>query len=104
MRDLREVEQIVKALVPYGPERIILFGSAARGDGDEYSDVDLILIKRTDKRFVERLIEAGSYLGSRLRADIFVYTPEEFQLMQDEENPFIELALRDARVVYEKAP
>ena len=32
------VDQIVKDLLPYGPEKIILFGSAARGDGDEYSD------------------------------------------------------------------
>ena len=87
MPDSCEVEQIVKALVPYRPERIILFGSAARGDTDEYSDVDLILIKRTDKRFVERLVEAGSYLSSHLRADLSVYTPEESSLCRTRKTP-----------------
>ena len=43
------VDQIVKDLIPYDVERIILFGSAARGDTDEYSDVDLVIIKKTAK-------------------------------------------------------
>ena len=53
------LDEIVRILLDqYGPiEKIILFGSAARGDDDEYSDLDLILIKETSKRFVERLVE-----------------------------------------------
>ncbi len=99
-----QIDQIVKDLLPYGPERIILFGSAARGDADEYSDIDIIVIKRTDTRFVLRLVEAGSYISLSLRVDVFVYTPEEFQAMIEEENPFIENVLRDGIVIYEKAP
>ena len=99
-----QVDQLVKDLLPYGPEKIILFGSAARGDTDEYSDIDAIVIKGTDQRFVQRLVEAGSYVSSAVNVDIFVYMPDEFETMIEEETPFIQSALRDGRVVYEKAP
>lgn len=96
---MRNVDELVKTIVEgYGPvEKILLFGSAARGDADEYSDVDLIIIKRTTERFVRRL---QSVPLLPVAADIFVYTPEEFQEMQEQENPFILGALQDAVVVY----
>jgi len=96
------LERAVNGLMGYEPEKIILFGSAARGDTDEYSDLDLIVIKKTDKRFVERLVEAGSFIPLELSVDILVYTPEEFQAMIEEGNPFIEEALKDGKVLYKK--
>lgn len=96
------ISRVIDGLVAYGPEKIILFGSAARGETDEYSDLDLIVIKKTDKRFVERLAEVGSYISPEIDVDILVYTPEEFQSMIDEGNPFIEEALKDGKVLYEK--
>ena len=96
------VDGLVKDLLPYSPEKIILFGSAARGDADEYSDLDVIVIKETDRRFVQRLVDAGALVSSPRHVDIFVYTPDELEAMIEEENPFIESALRDGKVVYEK--
>ena len=95
------LDEIVRILVDqYGPiEKIILFGSFARGDTDEYSDLDLILIKRTTKRFVERLLEVPLL---PVHADVFVYTPEEFEQMRENENPFILSAIESARVLYER--
>jgi HEPN domain-containing protein/predicted nucleotidyltransferase len=87
----------------YDPEKIILFGSAARGDTDEYSDLDLIVIKQSNKRFVERLVEVTAYLPRDTAVDVLVYTPQEFQAMQEEGNPFIEQALSDGIVLYDKA-
>ena len=49
------ITQLVLALKAYNPERIILFGSGARGDTDEYSDLDIAIIKETDERFLDRL-------------------------------------------------
>ena len=98
------VKRVIKCLLAYDPEKIILFGSMARGDADEYSDIDLILIKKTETRFVQRLVEAGSYIPLDLSVDIFVYTPEEFQVMVENENPFIEQALKDGVTIYEKTP
>ncbi|HHT9125614.1 MAG TPA: nucleotidyltransferase domain-containing protein [Candidatus Brocadiia bacterium] len=93
------VDEIVKTIVNgYGPvEKIIIFGSQARADADEYSDLDLIIIKKTNKRFLERLLEVPLF---PIPVDVFVYTPEEFEQMKENENPFIISALESAREVY----
>ena len=97
------IGRVVDGLMAYGPDKIILFGSAARGDTDEYSDIDLIVIKQSNKRFVERLVEVTAYLPRDTAVDVLVYTPQEFQTMQEEGNPFIEQALSDGIVLYDKA-
>lgn len=56
------LDRIVRLLQRYEPERIILFGSRARGDADEHSDYDLIVIKRTSRPFLERLRDMVPYL------------------------------------------
>jgi predicted nucleotidyltransferase len=96
------LDEIVRILLEqYGPiEKIILFGSYARGDTDEYSDLDLILIKKTQQRFIERLVSVPLL---PVHADVFVYTPEEFEQMKENENPFIMSALESAKVLYERA-
>ena len=86
----------------YDPEKIILFGSAARGDTDEYSDIDLIVIKETDQRFVQRLVDISEFISSYISVDVFVYTPGELKAMVEDENLFIEQALKDGKVLYEK--
>ena len=86
----------------YQPEKIILFGSPASGDSDESSDLDLILIKKTDQGFVERLTDPALLKVLPIRTDCFVYTPEEFEQMKEDENPFMMSALKHAKVLYEK--
>jgi predicted nucleotidyltransferase len=97
------LKEVVERIVTgYGPvQKILLFGSAARGEQDEASDLDLIIIKRTTERFLRRLLSVPAL---PVAADVFVYTPEEFATMQAEENPFILNALRDAIVLYEAEP
>lgn len=98
---LREtLAAVVRRIVEgYGPvEKILLFGSAARGEQDEASDLDLIIIKHTTERFLRRLLAVPDL---PVAADVFVYTPEEFAEMQAQENPFVLTALRDAIVLYE---
>ena len=98
------IQSVVDTLMGYNPEKIILFGSAARGDADEYSDIDLIVIKQTKRRFMQRLVDVTAYLPPNTRIDALVYTPKEFRQMVEGENPFIEGVLEDARVLYEKNP
>ena len=93
----------MERLLAYEPEKVIHFGSTARGDFDEYSDIDIIVIKRTDRRFVQRLVEVGKLIPPDISADVFVYTPEEIKTMIDEGNPFIEQALAQGKTIYEKA-
>ena len=99
-----KIEQVVDSLMGYEPEQIILFGSVARGDADEYSDIDLIVIKDTDQRFVQRMVEAGFFISRDIAVDVFVYTPEEIATMIEDENPFIQQALKEGKILYEKAP
>ena len=78
-----ELGRLVELLKGYGPERIILFGSRARGEADEYSDYDVVLIKRTDRPFLDRLRDVVPYLVEFGRAEVLVYTPEEWEAMRD---------------------
>ncbi len=98
------IDRVLEGLMDYGPEKVILFGSYARGDYDEFSDIDLIVIKDTEQRFFQRLAEVDAFMPRDVKADVFVYTPQEFQTMVESGNPFIEQALKDGIVLYEKAP
>lgn len=96
-------EKIVECIKRYEPEKIIAFGSYVRGEADEYSDFDFVVIKKTKKRFLERLIEVAKLIDKDLgKVDVFVYTPQEFQKMVENRNPFIEQVLKEGVVVYEK--
>jgi predicted nucleotidyltransferase len=96
------ITQIVSALKEYEPERIILFGSQARGNADQYSDLDIVIIKETDERFLDRLKTIYELVQPRFAMDVLVYTPQEFAEMQERGNPFVEMVLREGIVVYER--
>jgi predicted nucleotidyltransferase len=51
-RKRKRLEVIIEELKAYNPEKIILFGSSARGEEDEHSDIDLVIIKKTRDRFL----------------------------------------------------
>lgn len=55
--------------------KIILFGSLAEGKVNPYSDIDLVIIKDTRKRFLQRLKEVGLLCKARIGVDYLVYTP-----------------------------
>jgi len=76
------LSKLVQLLQPYEPDQIILFGSRARGEADEFSDYDLVVLKQTDRPFLQRLQDMVPYLVEFDRpAEILVYTPEEFEEM-----------------------
>jgi uncharacterized protein len=91
-------DRLVDAL---DPESIILFGSTARGTGTEDSDIDLLIVKRTTKRPIDRRIEAERALFDRTGpVDLFVYTPEEVRRLYEQGSPFIEEIVETGRVLY----
>lgn len=96
-----KVQKVVDCLKRYDPEQIIIFGSCARGDADEQSDVDVVVIKQTEARFLDRLLDVAKFLDNDLgKVDVFVYTREEFEEMRHTGNPFIEKVVTEGRVVY----
>lgn len=96
----REIERMVALFPDLGVQKALLFGSAARGDVIGTSDIDLILIKETDKRFIDRVEEALLALEPAVDLDVLVYTPAEFEDLL-ESSPFVQAAVRDGRVLYE---
>ena len=101
MNSRQRIRRLVDALRPYQPERIYLFGSHARGEADELSDVDLVIIKQTSHPFWDRLREVGRLLPVELGAvDALVYTPEEFATMLTQGNAFAEMIAAERQVLY----
>jgi predicted nucleotidyltransferase len=99
-----KLNKLLQALQGYHPQRIILFGSVARGEADADSDLDVLVIKDTTDPFVHRLEAMAELCPRGVHADILVYTPDELRQMVDDGNPFILQALREGRTVYEAKP
>ena len=98
------IRRIVESLRAYDPERVIIFGSVARGQADAFSDLDIVVIKETDERFVGRILTVGDYLPLDCGSiDVLVYTPSEFERMLEAGNPFIAEVVADGVTVYEQS-
>jgi predicted nucleotidyltransferase len=95
---LREiVRRIVEALAT---EKIIFFGSAARGEMGPDSDVDLLVVKsRTNRRETARTIRRN-LIGVGIPKDVIVVTPEDIEHYKDTIGLIIRPALREGRVIY----
>ncbi len=98
----KRIQKLIKSLLPYQPERLYLFGSWAKGEEDELSDVDIVVIKQTVTPFFDRLREVANLLPVEIGGvDILVYTPNEFAAMRHEGNAFAEMIAEEARLIYD---
>lgn len=96
--------EIAKRIIAeYRPEKIILFGSYAYGEPTEDSDVDLLIIKNTDKRPIDRWIEVKKLLRGttqNLPVSPLVYTEEEIRVRNAIKDFFIEEIFERGEVLY----
>ena len=99
---LSTLEAVIQRLVDvYDPERIILFGSHATGGTRKGSDIDLLVVKETDQRPIDRRVEVERLLSDRqLPLDLLVYTPRELRDLYAAGSPFIEEVIESGRVLY----
>jgi len=79
-------------------ERAVLFGSYARGDADAYSDVDLLIVYPTQRRFFDRHELFADVTDAFPGCDLLVYTPGE--LAELRERGVVYEALREGIVLY----
>ncbi|HGE72121.1 TPA: nucleotidyltransferase domain-containing protein [Candidatus Poribacteria bacterium] len=96
-----ELQRIIPEIIKLDVEKVILFGSLVTGKIHSKSDIDLIIIKRTDKRFMDRLDEFYNYVSPNVATDMLVYTPEEFEEMKLN-SQFTRTALKNSKVMYER--
>ena len=105
----KSLDEMVKAIVrQVDPEMIILFGSYARGAASKDSDLDLLVV--VDGEFGphrsrhEQEVELYRLLAHlRPPQDIIVASREEVERWRGDLNHIIARAIREGRLLYEKA-
>lgn len=94
------IERIVQRL---DPEKIILFGSHARGDAREDSDIDLLVVAETGLPARDRYPVVRRFLADFPAAfDVFWKTPEEYHRWRNVVNHMVFFAEKYGKVVYER--
>ena len=100
-----KIEQIVQRIVArFNPEKIILFGSHARGTAGPDSDVDLLVVMSiTGSRRKEATEIDRALIGIDVPVDLLVVTREELERNRDQIGTVIRPAVHEGRVLYERA-
>lgn len=100
----KKIKWLIEDIKKYDPEKVIIFGSAITKNTDEYSDIDAVIIKKTEDKFLERQVNAGRFIRNEVEPiDIFVYTPEEWERHKQYNTVFYEQVMKTGKVVYEKS-
>jgi predicted nucleotidyltransferase len=99
----RELDRWLPLLIAHEePEKVILFGSFCSGDVDEWSDLDLVIVKETQASFLDRIRQVLELLKPQVGLDPLVYTPDEFEQLSRERAFVRQEILGKGRVIYER--
>lgn len=88
-----ELEKAINFAISLKPEKVILFGLLEKEDIHLRSDIDLLIIWKTDLPFLERLQVFYDAIEPNIVMDILVYPPEEIEKLY-RENKFITKVFR----------
>ena len=104
MIENRQIDEIVNRIASsYNPDKIILFGSYARGNYSENSDLDFILIKETTAPKHKRGVEVRKlFFGLPIPMDFKIYTSAEFNNELANKYSFLSSAIKGSRILYER--
>lgn len=101
-----ELTTLVSRLRPvfeqYGVLKAMVFGSVARGETSRRSDLDLIVVMDTDKRFLDRyegILRDITTAVQHYDVDLLIYTPQELSHMAG--RPGFRTAIAQGKVIYE---
>jgi predicted nucleotidyltransferase len=98
----RQIDLMVRRIVRrFHPEKVILFGSHARGDATPDSDVDLLVVMPVKGAKHHKAVEIGVALhGLRVAKDVLVVTPEDFEWRKDTVGTIEYPAWHEGKVLY----
>ncbi len=101
-----KIDEMVRRIVAaVNPDKIILFGSHARGDAGPDSDVDLLIVAPTEVGFFERALPVYKALrGMGIPKDIIWATPDEVEDWSRVKSYVLTTAVREGKVLYEGRP
>ena len=99
-RVLREIVKRIRREVR--PQKIVLFGSRARGTARPNSDYDILIIQNTRLSPYRRTCEIyGAWAGLPVEVEVVMYTPREVREWRNASRAFVTTALREGKVLYE---
>jgi len=99
------LDAILRTIVgQFAPERIILFGSCARGTVTFDSDLDILVVMRVEGSERAKANEIDLALADRtVPLDLVVVTPEQFERQKNALGTIVREAVLEGRVLYERA-
>ena len=101
----QELKRYIRLLTKHGsPEKLILFGTLAQGELHEWSDIDLVVVEKSNLPFYQRLRKIRELIQPQVGLDIVVYTPEEFDQLQARSPFFREEIITKGKIIYEQSP
>ena len=100
-----QIPEITRRIIETShPEKIILFGSYARGNFGADSDLDLLVIVPGIKRLRQESIRVRRALRGLLApVDILIATPEQIKRLENTNGLVYQIALREGKVLYERS-
>jgi predicted nucleotidyltransferase len=98
----KAIDHVVKQIVEkFKPQKIILFGSCARGNPRPESDVDLLVVMDTPLKDVQQAIQICQQIEYRFGLDLIVHTPKYLQQRLEMGDWFLRDVLKEGKVLYE---
>ncbi len=97
-----EISKITQQIIEkFEPEKIVLFGSAARDEWSSDSDADFLIIKK-DTPFYgsDRIRELSRLIERNIPVDFLIYRPEEFDKRLKMGDPFLKAIIKEGKVLY----
>ena len=92
-----------RIVAKFKPEKVILFGSYARGNPTKDSDVDLLVVMPVEGSKRHKSAEIHSYIGAvGIPKDILVFTPEDVIKYGQLVGTILKPALQEGLVLYER--
>ena len=105
MKQHTAIKKIIgKIIKEYHPEKIILYGSYAYGSPTEDSDIDLLIIKNTTERPIDRRVHVRRIVSDpqrRIPLEPLVLTDQELNKRLEIGDQFVKEILTRGRVLYE---
>ncbi|MHC4443780.1 MAG: nucleotidyltransferase domain-containing protein [Planctomycetota bacterium] len=103
MIDPRAIEKVATQIgIAVHAESVVLFGSHARGNAGEDSDVDLLIIAESDQPRHKRSCELYKNIRPYpFPMDLIVYTPGEIEKAKKSPVSFVSRILQEGKVVYD---
>ena len=97
-----QLNEVLFRIVPaIHPLRVILFGSAARGEMGPDSDIDLLVVMPDGTHRRHTMVELHRlFMGLPFPVDVVVATPDDLQKRQNSSSYIYSAALREGRELY----